>query len=180
MRDASSEPGAMLAVVGVPREDVDALLDGFGDTVWLANDNAPDQVVLSGKAEAVARLERRLGAEGVTVRRLRASGAFHSPLMAGAGEPFAEFLSGEEFRPPRIDVYGNADAQPYPESPGQVRGRLAEHLLSPVRFVDGIEAMYKAGVRTFVEVGAGATLTGLAAEILGDRDHLAVSLDRRG
>ncbi|QFQ95103.1 SDR family NAD(P)-dependent oxidoreductase [Streptomyces phaeolivaceus] len=180
MRDACAEPGAMLAVVGVPREDVDALLDGFDGTLWLANDNAPDQVVLSGKAEAVTRLEGQLAAEGVTVRRLRASGAFHSPLMAEAAEPLAEYLDGLEFRPPRLDVYGNADAEPYPESPARVRDRLAEHLLAPVRFVDGIEAMYKAGVRTFVEVGAGATLTGLAGEILGDRDHLAVSLDRRG
>lgn len=183
MRDVSSEPGAMLAVVGFPREDVAGLLDGFDGVdgaVWIANDNAPDQVVLSGRADAVSQLERRLGEMGVTVRRLRASGAFHSPLMAGAAEPFTDFLGGLALRPPRIDVYGNADAQPYPESAARIRDRLAEHLLAPVRFVDGVEAMYKAGVRTFVEVGAGTVLTGLTGEILGDRDHLAVSLDRRG
>ncbi|MCX4903171.1 type I polyketide synthase [Streptomyces sp. NBC_00878] len=180
MRDASSEPGAMLAVVGTPREDIVRLLDGFDDAVWLANDNSPGQVVLSGRTDAVADLERRLTGQGVTTRRLRAAGAFHSPLMSGAGRPFAEFLNGLDLQPPKIDVYGNADAEPYPQDTGLVRERLAEHLLSPVRFTDEIERMYKSGVRTFVEVGAGATLTGLVGEILGDREHLAVSLDHSG
>src|SRR5204863_6551784 len=56
----------------------------------------------------------------------------------------------------------------------------AAHLAAPVRFVDEIEAMYAAGVRTFVEVGAGSTLTGLVGKILGDRPYIAVSLDRKG
>ncbi|MDX3745011.1 SDR family NAD(P)-dependent oxidoreductase [Streptomyces sp. AK08-02] len=180
MRDAATEPGAMLAVMGVLREDVATLTDGFEDAVWAANENAPGQVVLSGRADAVNRLEDRLRERGVTVRRLRASGAFHTPLMAGAVEPFTEFLDDLDLRAPKFDVYGNADARPYPEDPALIRERIAGHLLSPVRFVAGVEAMYESGVRTFVEVGAGSTLTGLTGEILGGREHLALSLDRRG
>ncbi|WP_328840640.1 SDR family NAD(P)-dependent oxidoreductase [Streptomyces europaeiscabiei] len=180
MREAGTEPGAMLAVMGVSREDVATLLDGFEDAVWAANDNAPGQVVLSGRADDVDQLERRLGAQGVPVRRLRASGAFHTPLMAGAVEPFTEFLDDLDLRAPKLDVYGNADAEPYPEDPALIRERVAGHLLSPVRFVAGVEAMYQSGVRTFVEVGAGSTLTGLTGEILDGREHLALSLDRRG
>ncbi|WP_143666504.1 type I polyketide synthase, partial [Streptomyces reticuliscabiei] len=180
MRDAATEPGAMLAVMGVSREDVATLTDGFEDAVWAANENAPGQVVLSGRADAVDRLERRLGARGVAVRRLRASGAFHTPLMADAVGPFTEFLDDLDLRAPKFDVYGNADARPYPEDPALIRERIAGHLLSPVRFVAGVEAMYESGVRTFVEVGAGSTLTGLTGEILDGREHLALSLDRRG
>lgn len=100
--------------------------------------------------------------------------------MAGAVEPFTEFLDDLDLRAPKLDVYGNADAEPYPEDPALIRERVAGHLLSPVRFVAGVEAMYQSGVRTFVEVGAGSTLTGLTGEILDGREHLALSLDRRG
>ena len=76
--------------------------------------------------------------------------------------------------------YGNADAAVYPAEPDAIRRTLAEHLAAPVRFADQIEAMYADGVRTFIEVGAGSALTGLIGAILGDRDHVAVSLDKRG
>jgi acyl transferase domain-containing protein len=108
------------------------------------------------------------------------SAAFHSPLARSAVEPLGVFLDKLELAAPRIDVYGNADAATYRRESGAVRERLAEHPAAPVRFLDQIEAMYADGVRTFVEVGAGSALTGLTGQILGDREHLAVSLDKRG
>ncbi|WTX65447.1 SDR family oxidoreductase [Streptomyces halstedii] len=180
MRDAAATPGAMLAVAA-DRERVTAVLaDGrFGD-VWPANFNSPLQVVLSGTAEAVERAERAFAAEGVGTRRLDTSAAFHSPLVAPAGAPLAAYLDTVPLTGPRIDVYGNADAAPYPSAPDEVRRRITSHLASPVLFQDQVEAMYAAGVRTFVEVGAGASLTGLVGQILGDREHAAVPLDRPG
>ena len=77
-------------------------------------------------------------------------------------------------------MYGNADAAIYRSEPDAIRRTLAEHPAAPVRFLDQIEAMYADGVRTFIEVGAGSALTGLIDAILGDRDHMAVSLDKRG
>ncbi|MFF2183860.1 SDR family NAD(P)-dependent oxidoreductase [Streptomyces sp. NPDC058155] len=178
MRDAAGVPGAMLAVAA-DRERVLAVLAGgeFGD-IWLANLNSPLQVVLSGTEEAVARAGKAFAAEGVGTHRLTTSTAFHSPLVAPAGEPLAAFLRTVPLTEPRIEVYGNADARPYPSSPDAVRRRIAGHLASPVLFQDQIEAMYAAGVRTFVEVGAGAVLTGLVGQILGDREHAAIPLDR--
>ncbi|MFF7144197.1 SDR family NAD(P)-dependent oxidoreductase [Streptomyces nodosus] len=178
MRDAAVVPGAMLAVAA-NREHVAEVLAGdeFGD-IWPANLNSPRQVVLSGTKEAVARAEKAFAAEGVGTRRLTTSTAFHSPLVAPAGEPLAAFLRRVPLTEPRIEVYGNANAAPYPSSPDGMRRRIADHLASPVLFQDQIEAMYAAGVRTFVEVGAGTTLTGLVGQILGDREHAAVSLDR--
>ncbi|MFE3247640.1 SDR family oxidoreductase [Streptomyces sp. NPDC059209] len=178
MRDAAGVPGAMLAVTA-DRERVLAVLAGgeYGD-IWPANLNSPLQVVLSGTAEAVARAGKAFAAEGVGTHRLTTSTAFHSPLVAPAGEPLAAFLRTVPLTEPRIEVYGNADARPYPSSPDAVRRRIAEHLASPVLFQEQIEAMYAAGVRTFVEVGAGTTLTGLVGQILGDREHAAVPVDR--
>ncbi|PZT75222.1 MULTISPECIES: type I polyketide synthase [unclassified Streptomyces] len=177
MRDVPGAPGAMLAVAA-DRDRVAAVLaaGAYGD-VWPANHNAPRQVVLSGTAEAVARAERAFADEGVDTRRLAASTAFHSPLVAPATEPFAAHLRTVALSAPGIDVYGNADAAPYPSDVEEVRGRIAGHLASPVLFQEQIEAMYAAGVRTFIEIGAGNTLTALTGRILGGRPHTAVSLD---
>ncbi|WP_329060702.1 SDR family NAD(P)-dependent oxidoreductase [Streptomyces sp. NBC_01429] len=180
MRDAAAAPGAMLAVA-TDRAHVAAVLAGGGlGDLWPANHNSPVQTVLSGTREAVARAERAFAAERVETRRLTTSTAFHSPLVAPAGEPLAAFLRTVPLTEPRIEVYGNADAARYPASPDEVRRRIADHLASPVLFQDQIEAMYAAGVRTFVEVGAGTALSGLVGQILGDREHAAVPLDRPG
>lgn len=179
MRDAAAlTPGAMMAV-SATREQVRAAI-GELSGVWVANHNAPEQVVLSGLAQATETAAERLTREGFTVRRLNAATAFHSPVVAAATEPVASFLRELRVNAPRIPVYGNADGHVYPDDPDEVRRRVASHLASPVLFGAGIEAMYAAGVRTFVEVGAGTTLTELVRRILGDRDHLAVGLERAG
>ncbi|MFJ4839924.1 SDR family NAD(P)-dependent oxidoreductase [Streptomyces sp. NPDC088746] len=179
MRDAVT-PGAMLAVAADRAHVAEVLAGGGFGEIWSANHNSPRQVVLSGSQEAVLRAERAFAAEGTGTRRLATSTAFHSPLVAPAAEPLASYLRTVPLTEPGIEVYGNADAEPYPSHPDEVRRRIAGHLASPVLFQDQIEAMYAAGVRTFVEVGAGAALTGLVGQILGDREHAAVPLDRPG
>ncbi|MFD6194266.1 SDR family oxidoreductase [Streptomyces sp. NPDC060275] len=180
MRAAADTPGAMLAVAA-GRDLVTAVLaEADVKNVWPANHNAPDQVVLSGASGAIETAEREFLARGIAVRGLDASHAFHTPLVASAAEPLAAFLRDMTLEAPAIAVYGNADAAPYPGDPDGVRRRIAAHLASPVLFDEQVEAMYAAGVRTFVEVGAGAALTGLVGRILGDREYTAVALDRRG
>ncbi|WP_170215036.1 type I polyketide synthase, partial [Streptomyces otsuchiensis] len=178
MRDAVGAPGAMLAVTADRAHVAEVLAGGgFGD-IWPVNHNSPRQVVLSGSLTAVTRAETAFSAEGVDTRRLATSTAFHSPLVAPAVEPLAAYLRTVPLAEPVIEVYGNTDAAPYPASPDEVRARIAGHLAAPVLFQEQIEAMYTAGVRTFVEVGAGTALTGLVGQILGDRAHAAVPLDR--
>ena len=175
-----TEPGAMLAV-GADADAVAAAIKESGTAeLWLANINAPRQTVVSGTVRAIEALHERLSATGVTARRLAVSAAFHSPLARSAVAPLHEFLEKIELTAPRIDVYGNADAALYGRTPDAIRRTLAEHPAAPVRFLDQIEAMAAAGVRTFIEVGAGSALTGLIGQILGGRDHVAVSLDKRG
>ena len=175
-----AEPGTMLAVGTDADAAASAIKESAIADLWLANINAPRQTVVSGTERGIEALHGLLSAAGITARRLAVSAAFHSPLAHSAVGPLREFLEKLELTAPRIDVYGNADAAIYRGEPDAIRRTLAEHLAAPVRFLDQIEAMYADGVRTFIEVGAGSTLTGLIRQILGDRDHVAVSLDKRG
>ncbi len=178
MRDASSTPGAMLAVTA-GREEAEAAVADLPD-LWLANHNGPSQVVFAGTRSALEAAATRLADRGVTVAWLNAATGFHSPLVASAAEPFLNVLRQAEVTAPALDAYAGRDAVAYPADATAVRDGLAAQIATPVRFVDVVEAMYERGVRTFVEVGPGAALTGLTAQILGDRQHLATSLDRRG
>lgn len=179
MRDASAIPGAMTAVA-CSIDKVQPLLDRVDGNVVIANYNAPAQCVLSGATAAIARVEDSLAAAGITARRLPVATAFHSPLVASSSERFRDYLSALDVTSPAIDVYGNADGATYPRDPHAIRERLAGHIAQPVRFVDQVEAMYARGVRSFIEVGAGSVLTELVDRILGDREHYAVNLDRKG
>jgi acyl transferase domain-containing protein/NADP-dependent 3-hydroxy acid dehydrogenase YdfG len=175
-----AEPGAMLAVGAGADAVASAIRESGIADLWLANINAPRQTVVSGTVRAIEALHERLSAAGTTARRLAVSTAFHSGLTRSTVEPLHAFLATLDLDAPRIDVYGNADAAIYDRQPDAIRRTLAEHPAAPVRFLAQIEAMYADGVRTFIEVGAGSALTGLIGQILSDRDHLAVSLDRRG
>lgn len=108
---------------------------------------------------------------------LPVAAAFHTPLVQHAFAPFAEAVRAAALRPPRIPVYGNTTAQPYPSDPAQISAQLCHHLLQPVRFQQEIEAMYAAGARIFVEFGPRSILTGLVRQILGDRPHVAIALN---
>ena len=78
---------------------------------------------------------------------------------------------------PDRPVYSNLDAAAHPADPSAIASRLGDHLASPVRFAEMIEAMHRDGARVFVEVGPGAILSPMVDSILQDRPHLAISCD---
>ncbi|MBA0052920.1 SDR family NAD(P)-dependent oxidoreductase [Streptomyces sp. AJS327] len=176
---AGAEPGAMLAVTATP-EEVTALLGAAHPDVVLANHNAPRQTVLAGPAGALASAAEPLRRAGLPVAEVPVACAFHSPTVAGARAPLASALEATEIAPPRVPVWSNTDARPYPHDPGGIRATLTEQVARPVRFAEQIEAMYRDGARIFVEAGPGRTLTGLVGAVLGDRPHTAVSCDVPG
>ena len=140
MRDAAAVPGAMLAVAA-SRDRAEAAVAGLPD-VWLANHNAPAQVVLAGTPQALDSVAASLAAEGITTVRLKAATGFHSPLVAPAAGPFADVLRRAGIQAPALDVYAGRDAHVYPPDPAEVRRGLAAQIAAPVQFVDVIEAMY--------------------------------------
>ncbi|MDQ7805079.1 SDR family oxidoreductase [Amycolatopsis sp. A133] len=164
-----ARPGTM-AAVKAKRDLLTSTL--IGPDVVVANHNAPEQVVLSGPVPAVERAVRRLKETGIGAQRIPVACAFHSPLVAAAGDVFAEALTNESIQDPQVPVWANRTAKPYD---GDVRGELAAQIGAPVRFLDQIEAMYAAGARIFVEAGPGRVLSRLVADILGDRPHTVVA-----
>jgi len=180
MRDAAAETsGSMTAVVST-REDLEPLLADWKIDVVIANHNSPKQVVLSGATEAIDAVEKKLSEEGVKAQRLNVATAFHSSLVSASTVPFDEFLRGIKFSKPKIDVYRNATAEPYPKKQAEIRKALSGQIATSVCFLEQIEAMYEAGVRTFLEVGPSSVLTSLVSKILKGRPHRAISFDRKG
>ena len=177
--NAGPEGGAMTAV-SASVDEVRGLLQQWDLGVVVANHNGPAQVVISGRTPAIEQAEQGLAAAGLRFRRLRVATAFHSDVVSASTAPFADFLSAVSLSAPRCDVYGNTKAAPYPTDPTAMRALLANQLANPVRFVEMVQAMHDAGVRTFVEVGPGSVLTGLTARILEGRPHRALSVDRKG
>ncbi|MEU6708316.1 SDR family NAD(P)-dependent oxidoreductase [Streptomyces wuyuanensis] len=147
----------------------------LGGGLVVANHNTPRQTVISGPTAEVEAALRLLRDAGLGAKRLPVACAFHSPLVAGAGERFARVLARHPVRPAEFPVWSNRTAEPYRASPDGIRAELAAQIGAPVRFAEQIEAMYAAGARVFVECGPGRVLTGLVADILGDRPHRTVA-----
>ncbi|WP_405990161.1 SDR family oxidoreductase [Streptomyces sp. NBC_00986] len=176
----ADDPGTMAAVAAGAEEVEQALKAADApDSVVIANHNSPRQTVISGPTEAVATAVRLLRDAGLGAKRIPVACAFHSPLVAGAGERFAEALAQRPVLTPEFPVWSNRTAAPYGEDADAVRAELAAQIGSPVGFVAEIEAMYEAGARVFVEAGPGSVLTRLVDQILGDRPHRTVACEPR-
>ncbi|MFE0190120.1 SDR family NAD(P)-dependent oxidoreductase [Streptomyces sp. NPDC058989] len=178
VRAAGDDPGAMAAVAAAPAR-VRELTRGTPGVV-VANHNAPEQSVISGPADAVEQAVAALCAAGTEARRIPVACAFHSPRLEPAGEELAQELRATRLSGTAFPVWSGATARPYGRETSAIRDTLAGQVAAPVRFVDQIEDMYAAGVRTFVEAGPGRVLTGLVGRILGERPHTAVALDVPG
>ncbi len=170
-RPPGSDPGAMLAVFA-GAEVVEPLVRELSSEVVLANYNSPGQTVLSGPTAAIDQVAQVLRERQLRSTKLPVSGAFHSPLVADAQATLADALRQLSWGPPRFPVFANTTAQEYPVDAPAAKDLLAGQLAQPVRFVDQIVAMIRAGVRTFVEVGPGTVLTrfveAIAAAIAGN------------
>ncbi|MET7606923.1 SDR family NAD(P)-dependent oxidoreductase [Streptomyces avermitilis] len=173
------DPGTMAAVAaGEPEVAAALAAAGLDGSVVTANRNSPRQTVISGPTDDVLTAVERLRAQGLGAKRLPVACAFHSPLVAAAGDTFAEVLADVPVGTTDFPVWSNRTAARYPESPEAIRAELAAQIGAPVRFADQIEAMYEAGARVFVEAGPGSVLTWLVGTVLGDRPHRTVALEK--
>jgi malonyl CoA-acyl carrier protein transacylase len=155
--------GGMLALLGAGACEHAAELADDHD-LSIANDNSPQQIVLSGaraKLPGAAAAAKELG---IRAMELAVTGAFHSPMMASAVPEFEAALERVEIAEPRVPVLSAVTAEPFDD----VRARLAEALTSPVRWRQTMLALHQRGADRFVEVGPGRVLTGLAKRTLKD------------
>lgn len=162
-RAGNNAAGSMAVLIGADEETAEkiaAARRGQGGSLWVANLNAPGQIVLAGGLEDiawVAEVARDFGARRALP--LNVSGAFHSPLMEPAAAELAEALGAVEMGEPRFPVWANSTAKPVTN----VASSLADQLVSPVRFSESLEGMAAAAVDVFVHIGPGNVTAGLAA-----------------
>jgi len=158
----ADDAGSMLALIGATDDETHAIADAAGVTV--ANDNAPGQVILSGPRDHLEKAEEEARERGRRVLPLDVAGAFHSPSMEPAVEPFRKALDEAELHEPAFTVFSSATTQPFTD----VRAELTDVLTRPVRWRETVLALHEAGGRRFVEVGPGKVLARLGKRIVPD------------
>jgi [acyl-carrier-protein] S-malonyltransferase len=168
-------PGTMAALIGISDDDAEAACHRAEGEVWVANYNAPGQVVIAGTSDAVAaasEIARETGARKILP--LAVSGAFHTPLMAAARPALRKSLGDVVFSAPEVPVVANVDARVHSD-PAEWPGLLSAQLCGPVRWRQTIETLSGLGATTFVEVGPGGVLSGLARRAAPEAQAMSVA-----
>jgi len=164
---ADREPSGMAALIGVDEDEaasIGAHRRAEGGRMWVANINAPGQIVVAGGQNDIDWIMAK--GRGLGVRRvipLKVAGAFHSPFMASAATAVETALRGISPTPPAFPVYANVTGHPYPE--GQVTDLLVRQVIEPVRFAETLTNM---SVDAFVHVGPGDVTAGMAKRTVPD------------
>ena len=157
-------PGAMLAFLGATEAEATGACAATPSRAWIANINGGGQIVVGGEPDALPLVAAEAEAIGVRrVQSLAVDGAFHTPLMQAAADALAPTLAALPFASPQIPIVTN-DGEVITDASGWP-GRLASHLVRPVRWSDVVQRLQGLGADTFIEVGPGTTLTGLTNRI---------------
>ena len=167
--------GGMLAVLGISKETIEAKLVEFGLTgIDVANQNAPEQTILSGKkTDLVVAEERFATVKDCMCIPLNVSGPFHSRYMGEARGHFEAELARASFGPMGTPVISNYTARPYVD--GRAAQLLSSQIVNPVRWVDTMRYLMACGVDEFIQVGPGNVINGLTKKILAKCEPLSAA-----
>lgn len=173
---AAGRRTAMAAILGLDPETVRDVCRAASTrgTVEPSNFNSPGQIVIAGDEAAVQEGITRAKAAGAKrAVLLPVSAPFHTSLMRPAAERLNPLLEALGLREAAVPVVSNVTAQPV-RAPGEIRNALAAQVASPVRWDDSVRTMAALGVRTFVEVGPGSSLSGLIRKTVAGATTLRV------
>src|SRR6266545_1478957 len=159
----AGEPGGMLAV-GSDRNSAQELADEHELT--LANENSPQQFVLSGPLARIEEAEASAKGSGVRAKKLAVAGAFHTEAMSPGVEAFRAELDEIEFHTPSAPVVSSTTADFF--GGGGVRDALAASLVSPIRWTAVLAKLEQLGMTRYLDVGPGKVLAGLVRRTLAD------------
>ncbi|MEU3457304.1 beta-ketoacyl synthase N-terminal-like domain-containing protein [Micromonospora sp. NPDC006766] len=173
--ESAEIPGRRFAFVGAGVDRVAPILANYSGVV-VSHDNAPTQCCVNGPIEQVERLIDALRRDHVIAQMLPFRSAFHTPAFADGLAAVGTALRHWTVRQPSCPVWSATLAGPYPSGPDEVTALFARHMVEPVRFGPTVSAMYAAGVRVFLQVGAGQ-LSSVIAENLRGQDHLAMPVN---
>lgn len=166
-REATQNPGAMHAILGLPIDEVNDLVNEAqkDGVVSVANHNTELQIVVTGAPESVEKVSSLAADRGAKSVPLPVSGAWHSELIKGAEEEFKTFLDTTDFNTPQKSIWFNVTADTS-DDPDEIKDIMGRQLCSPVRWFDIIIRLMKENVEVFVEVGPGRVLAGMLKKIL--------------
>ena len=168
-------PGVMSAVLGLDDDQVEIACRRADDQVWVANYNAPGQVVIAGAPEAVTKASKHakdLGAKRVMA--LPVSGAFHTPFMTPARERLREAIAAARPRDSDVPIISNVDALSHQQG-DEWSSLLSAQLCSPVRWKHSLLELSRQGVAGYVELGPGGVLTGMVKRTVDGSRSISVS-----
>ena len=170
-----NNPGTMSAILGLDDELVEVACRRADSDVWVANFNAPGQVVIAGSAEGVARavdIAKELGAK--KAMSLPVSGAFHTPFMTPARERLREAIAAAQPRDTEVPIVSNVDAIAHDHG-DEWASLLSAQLSSPVRWKHCLITLADLGVTGFAELGPGGVLTGMAKRTIEGSRTISVA-----
>jgi [acyl-carrier-protein] S-malonyltransferase len=160
----AGEPGGMLAV-GSDHDRAEELATEHGLT--LANENSPQQFVLSGPLAQIEEAETAAKSSGVRAKQLAVAGAFHTDAMSAGVDAFRSELDEIDFARPSAPVVSSTSADFFT---GDVRDALASSLVRPIRWTAVLGKLDQLGVRRYLDVGPGKVLAGLVKRTLAGPD----------
>jgi [acyl-carrier-protein] S-malonyltransferase len=163
---ADATPSGMVSVLGLEREQLDALCAELrgDDVLQVANLLCPGNIAVSGSEAAIARLVAKAEQDGIRYVRLAVAGAFHTSIMQPAVERLTAALASVPMQSPRIPVVSNVDAAAHSD-PEEIRQLLVRQVVSPVLWEASQRRLIADGCDLFYEVGPGRVLRGLLKRI---------------
>ena len=174
-REATANPGAMAAIIGMDINDVRDVVEMAkgGDVLAVANHNSYEQIVISGEKKPVLRAMKIAKEKKARAVPLKVSGAWHCQLIEGAVSEFRDFIKTIPFKKPELPVIFNVTADSETD-PNRIQDIMARQLISPVKWYDIIIKMLQDGVNAFVEVGPKRVLSSLLKKIIPNDNDIKV------
>ncbi len=172
--------GVLLAVNSADPFLLASVVAQSNGNLHLALDNCPHQVVFCGAEECAQNAAEAFRNAGAICEFLPFARAYHTPLFAPVSERLFELLEKFDLRAPVVPAYSCVTADLYPSDTKEIQKLAAAQWSQPVRFRETVERMYRAGIRTFVEVGPASNLTAFVEDILRGRSCLTVPSDIAG
>tara|TARA_B100000989_G_C19497440_1_gene452711 strand:+ start:22 stop:948 length:927 start_codon:yes stop_codon:yes gene_type:complete len=165
MQDAiPAEEGSMLAVLGSDLKKIEDFLKINNHQCYIANDNSPQQVVLSGLKKNIDLFSKDLDKLKIKNIKLNVSAPFHCKLMKTATENMREKILNLNFKDIKIPIISNYTAKPS-ISNSEIKNLLVSQIEGRVRWMESVEFMINEGTKNFIEIGPGKVLSGLIRRI---------------
>jgi len=168
-RFSTADNGRMAAVMA-PLTEIERLLKTIDGYVVVANNNSQNRAVIGGASKAVEQAIEAFQKAGYDAVPLPVSHAFHTSIVAPASQPLRSVLERLHLESPKVPIVANVNGEFYPTGPNvvpQMLDILAEQVAAPVQFIKGLQTLYAAGARVFVETGPKKALQGFAEDVLG-------------